>query len=94
MSGEVEQDDFEIRMCFRGENVSLEEYFICFPMVMDHYKMENLMAAPLHMFSGRNNLGTRVMVVFETDTEMFFPPTVFDVDKMLEKKQAEIRYNA
>ena len=92
MSGEVEQDDFEMRMCFRGEEVSIEEYFICFPMVMHHYNLENLMAAPQHMFGGKNGLGKRIMVVFDTDEE--FAPTVFDVDKMLEYMKAEIKYDA
>lgn len=92
MSGKVDQDDFEMRMCFRGEDVSIEEYFICFPIVMHHYDLENLMAAPQHMFSGKNNLGKRIMVVFETDQE--FAPTVFDVDAMLEYTKAEIKYDA
>ena len=92
MSGKVDQDDFEMRMCFRGEDVSIEEYFICFPIVMHHYDLENLMAAPQHMFSGKNNLGKRIMVVFETEEE--FAPTVFDVDAMLEYTKAEIKYDA
>lgn len=92
MSGKLDQDDFEMRMCFRGEDVSIEEYFICFPMVMDHFKMDNLMASPKHMFGGKNGLGKRIMVVFETNEE--FAPTVFDVDKMLEHLEAEIKYDA
>jgi hypothetical protein len=59
---------------------------------MHHYDLENLMAAPQHTFSGKNNLGKRIMVVFETEEE--FAPTVFDVDKMLEHMKAEIRYDA
>ena len=54
--------------------------------------MENLMASPQHMFSGKNDRGTRIMVVFETDEE--FAPTIFDVDKMLEERKAFIRYDA
>ena len=94
MSREIEIKDknFEMRMCFRGEEVSIEEYFICFPMVMHHYNLENLMAAPQHMFGGKNGLGKRIMVVFDTDEE--FAPTVFDVDKMLEYMKAEIKYDA
>jgi hypothetical protein len=92
MSGEVEQEPFEMRICFRGEDVSMEEYFLCFPLVMDHFDMENLMASPQHMFSGKNDRGTRIMVVFETDEE--FAPTIFDVDKMLEERKAFIRYDA
>lgn len=94
MSREIEINDenFEMRMCFRGEDVSIEEYFICLPIVMHHYDLENLMAAPQHTFSGKNNLGKRIMVVFETEYE--FEPTVFDVDKMLEHMKAEIRYDA
>lgn len=92
MSGEIEIDDFHMRMCFRGESVSMEEYFMCFPLVMKHFEMENLMAAPQHMFSGKNGLGKRIMVVFETDEE--FAPTVFDVDEMLKSMKAKIKYDA
>ena len=91
MSGEVDED-FDIRMCMRGEGVSLEEYFICFPLIMEHYDMENLLAAPQHMFGARNNLGERILVVFEADQE--FMPTVFDVDNMLKRFEADVKYDA
>ena len=91
MSRQIDED-CDIRMCMRGEGVSLEEYFICFPLIMEHYDMENLLAAPQHMFGAKNNLGERILVVFEADKE--FMPTVFDVDAMLEYTKAEIKYDA
>ena len=74
-------DELDLRGCFRGEEVSLEEYFACLPMVMAEYEMENMICSPKFQFSGQNGYGTRVMVVLNPQNDTDFD--VFDVDKML-----------
>lgn len=74
-------DELDLRGCFRGEDVTLEEYFACLPMVMADYEMENMICSPKYQFAGRNGYGTRVMVVLNPQNDMDFD--VFDVDKML-----------
>lgn len=77
-------DELDLRGCFRGEEVSLEEYFACLPMVMAEYEMQNMICSPKFQFAGNNGYGTRVMVVFDPDSdEMDFD--VYDVDEMLRK---------
>lgn len=74
-------DELDLRGCFRGEDVTLEEYFACLPMVMADYEMENMICSPKYQFAGKNGYGTRVMVVLNPQNDMDFD--VFDVDKML-----------
>lgn len=82
MSEEMPDELFNLRGCFRGEDVSIEEYFACLPMVMAEYEMENMISSPKYQFSGKNGCGTRVMVVFNpASKDMDFD--VFDVDEML-----------
>jgi len=82
MSEQMPDELFNLRGCFRGEDVSVEEYFACLPMVMAEYEMENMISSPKYQFSGKNGYGTRVMVVFNPEgKDMDFD--VFDVDKML-----------
>jgi len=78
----MKDDELDLRGCFRGEDVSIEEYFACLPMVMSEYEMENMICSPKFQFAGNNGYGTRVMVVFDpSNDEMDFD--VYDVDKML-----------
>lgn len=82
MSEEIPDELFNLRGCFRGEDVSIEEYFACLPMVMAEYEMENMISSPKYQFSGNNGYGTRVMVVFNPESKnMDFD--IFDVDEML-----------
>lgn len=82
MSEEMPDELFNLRGCFRGEDVSVEEYFACLPMVMAEYEMENMISSPKYQFSGKNGYGTRVMVVFNPESQdMDFD--IFDVDEML-----------
>lgn len=82
MSKEMSDELFNLRGCFRGEDVSIEEYFACLPMVMAEYEMENMISSPKYQFSGTNGYGTRVMVVFDPES-LDFEFDVFDVDEML-----------
>jgi len=80
----MKDDELDLRGCFRGEEVTLEEYFACLPMVMSEYEMENMICSPKFQFAGNNGYGTRVMVVFDpSNDEMDFD--VYDVDEMLKE---------
>lgn len=92
----MKEGDF--RGCFRGEDVSIEEYFACLPYIMSNYDMDPMLASPKNMLSEKNEWGTRVIAVFKVDNKPDINPEIFHVEEILafihHKKNQKPKYDA
>lgn len=72
-----------LRGCFRGEDVSIKEYFECLPYIMSNYDMSPMVASPKDMIANKNKFGTKVMVVFKVNDDININPEIFEVEEIL-----------
>ena len=73
----------DFRLCFRCEDVKIDEYFMCLPYIMGNYDMEPMLASPKNLLSEKNDFGTRSIVIFQADHDVDTDPEIFDVDEIL-----------
>lgn len=71
-----------LRGCFRGQDVSIEEYFACLPYIMSNYDMEPMLASPKNMLAEKNEFGTKIIAVFNV-SDIDITPEIFNVEEIM-----------